>query len=106
MPDLEWIKANTDVEVAEIAQTYLGMKENGFGDRVRKMTIDGETKYYYTSKKSVSSMSRIEIESEISKEEYDNFLDMLYGKFGKSIVEKFCEFFKNKKKKTAAQATV
>lgn len=76
MPDLEWIKANTDVEVAEIAQTYLGMKENGFGDRVRMMTIDGNTKYYYTSKKSVSHMSRIEIESEITKEEYDNFLMM------------------------------
>lgn len=74
MPDLEWIKANTNVDVAEISQTYLGMKDNGFGDRVRKMTIDGETKYYHTSKKSVSHMSRIEIESEITEDEYNNFL--------------------------------
>lgn len=74
MPDLEWIKANTKVEVAEISQTYLGMKDNGFGDRVRMMTIDGNTKYYHTSKKSVSNMSRIEIESEITKEEYDKYL--------------------------------
>ena len=38
------------------------------------MTIKGNTKYYHTSKKSVSRMSRIEIESEITKEEYDKIL--------------------------------
>ena len=74
MPDLEWIKANTKVDIAEISQTYLGMKDNGFGDRVRKMTIDGNTKYYHTSKKSISNMSRIEIEKEITKKEYDDIL--------------------------------
>ena len=30
------------------------------------------------------------------KEEYDNFLDMLYGKFGKSIVEKFLKPYNEK----------
>lgn len=30
------------------------------------------------------------------KEEYDNFLDMLYGKFGKSIVEKFLQPYNEK----------
>ncbi len=74
MPDLKWIMENTDVTVAQITQTYLGKKKDGFGDRVRKMTIDGQTKYYYTSKKSISNMSRIEIEKEISKEQYEAYL--------------------------------
>lgn len=74
MPDLEWIKANTKVKIAEISQTYLGMKDDGFGDRVRMMTVEGKTKYFHTSKKSISNMSRIEIEKEIKKEEYDKFL--------------------------------
>ena len=70
MPDLEWIKKNTNCQVAEISQTYLGFKRKGYGDRVRKMTINGITKYFYTSKKSLTDMTRIELEKEISEKEY------------------------------------
>lgn len=73
-PDLEWIVKNTDVKVAKIAQTYLGLKKDGFGERVRKMTINNVTKYYYTSKKSLSNMTRIEIENEISREKYYEYM--------------------------------
>ncbi len=34
--------------------------------------------------------------NKIEKENYDNFLDMLYGKFGKSIVEKFLKPYNEK----------
>ena len=70
MPDLSWIEKNTNCKIAEISQTYLGFKQDGYGDRVRKMTIDGTSKYFYTSKKSISDMTRIEIEKEISEQEY------------------------------------
>ncbi|MBQ9280360.1 MAG: hypothetical protein IJ215_04900 [Clostridia bacterium] len=83
MPDLEWIKENTDCKIAEISQTYLGFKKNGYGDRVRKMTIDGETKYYYTSKKSLSDMTRIELEREIPEKEYLDNLNA--NKWGKTL---------------------
>lgn len=73
-PDLEWIVKNTDVKVAKIAQTYLGLKKDGFGERVRKMTINNVTKYYHTSKKSLSNMTRIEIEKEISREKYYEYM--------------------------------
>ena len=68
MPDLEWIKKNTDCTVANIFQTYLGFKKDGYGDRVRKMIINNQTKYYHTSKKSLTDMTRIELENEISEE--------------------------------------
>ena len=44
MPDLEWIEKNTNVKVAKISQTYLGLKKDGFGERVRKMTINNVMK--------------------------------------------------------------
>lgn len=76
MPDLEWIEKNTDVKVAKISQTYLGLKKDGFGERVRKMTINNITKYYHTSKKSLSNMTRIEIENEISRNKYYEYMSL------------------------------
>lgn len=76
MPDLEWIEKNTNVKVAKISQTYLGLKKDGFGERVRKMTINDVTKYYHTSKKSLSNMTRIEIEKEISRTKYYEYMSL------------------------------
>ena len=73
-PNLKWIRENTDCTVAGIIQTYLGKNEAGFGNRVRRMKINGTMKYYHTAKKSVSGITRIEIEKEISKEEYEKYL--------------------------------
>lgn len=74
MPDLRWIEENTNCKIAKITQTYLGFKKNGFGDRVRRMTIDGKTRFFHTSKKSLSDMTRIEFEKEISKRTYYDLL--------------------------------
>ena len=75
MPDLNWIVENTECKIAYIVQTYLGKNESGFGNRVRRMKVDNEVKYYHTAKKSVSGITRIEIEKEISKAEYERFLE-------------------------------
>ena len=75
MPNLKWIRENTDCTVAGIIQTYLGKNEAGFGNRVRRMKINGTMKYYHTAKKSVSGITRIEIEKEISNAEYERFLE-------------------------------
>ncbi len=75
MPDLKWIVENTECKIAYIVQTYLGKNESGFGNRVRRMKVDNEVKYYHTAKKSVSGITRIEIEKEISKAEYERFLE-------------------------------
>ena len=74
MPDLEWIKQNTNCKIAKISQTYLGRAKNGYGNRVRRMTINGKTKFYHTSKKSISDMTRIELEKEITQNEYNAYL--------------------------------
>lgn len=74
-PDLEWIKKNTKCEVVQIVQTYLGRNSEGFGNRVREMEIGGVKKYFHTAKKSLSGITRIELEKEISKKDYDNYLE-------------------------------
>lgn len=74
MPDLKWIEKNTDVIIAEISQTYLGIIKDGFGERVRRFVVDDKVKYYHTAKKSLSDMTRIEIEKEITKEEYQEYM--------------------------------
>ncbi len=56
MPDLNWIVENTECKIAYIVQTYLGKNESGFGNRVRRMKVDNEVKYYHTAKKSVSGI--------------------------------------------------
>lgn len=74
-PDLEWIKNNTDCEVLEIVQTYLGRNQEGFGNRVREIKINGVKKYFHTAKKSLSGITRIELEKEITKLEYEKHLE-------------------------------
>lgn len=74
MPDLAWLEKQDFVQIAYIAQTYLGKNRNGYGRRVRLMEISGEKKYYHTAKKSLHGFTRVEIEKEISKQEYDEYL--------------------------------
>lgn len=74
-PDLHWIEKNTDCEIVQIVQTYLGRNAEGFGNRVREMKIQGVKKYFHTAKKSLSGITRIELEKEISKKEYEKYLE-------------------------------
>ena len=75
MPDLKWIEKNTECEIIPMVQTYLGKNSEGFGNRVREIKINGIKKYLLTAKKSLSGITRIEYEKEISKKEYDKFLE-------------------------------
>lgn len=74
MPDLVWIEKNTNCEIVQIVQTYLGKNSEGFGNRVREMEVKGVKKYFHTAKKSLSGITRIELEKEISKVDYDKYL--------------------------------
>ena len=58
---------------SEITQTYL-VAEKGATERVRMRTEDGETRYTHTVKRRISSLSAIEEEKEISREEYELLL--------------------------------
>ena len=57
----------------EITQTYLKEKD-GVEPRVRKRKENGKYVYFLTTKRFVSVNERVEIEKEITKEEYDTLL--------------------------------
>ena len=57
----------------EITQTYLKEK-GGLEPRVRKREENGKYVYFLTTKRFVSVNERVEIEKEITKEEYESLL--------------------------------
>lgn len=62
-------------EMSEITQTYLSGSAAGFSERVRKRGANGAFTYTHTRKTHINDMRRIEIEEEISREEYAKLLE-------------------------------
>lgn len=75
-PDVSIFQNQPDYRCQKITQLYLelpqGMDENGTRCRIRSITERGETKYTKTFKTSITDMTRIEIENEISEEEFSS----------------------------------
>lgn len=69
MPDLSEL---AQMKASDISQTYL-TGPNG-DERIRKRVYENETVYTHTRKTPISNMSRIELEEEISEDEYKNLL--------------------------------
>ncbi len=73
-PDVLVLESQPDYRCQEMTQLYLelpvGLDENGTRCRIRSATKKGETKYTKTFKTSITDMTRVEIESEISEEEF------------------------------------
>lgn len=75
-PDINMLKKQPLYKCQEMTQLYLelpiGMDENGTRCRIRSITDNDGTRYIKTFKTSVSDMTRIEIESEITKNEFSH----------------------------------
>lgn len=57
----------------DIEQIYLIKTDPAVQRRIRSMTTDGVTKYFYTEKRFISAATREENEQEITREEYEKF---------------------------------
>ena len=73
MPDRAFLRTLPGCRVLSIEQTYL-TKDSEFRARVRKTVCDGITVYTHTAKKALSEATRVELEREIGREEYEAFL--------------------------------
>ncbi|MGM9588489.1 MAG: CYTH domain-containing protein [Candidatus Limivicinus sp.] len=71
-PDMDLL--NSRAEKTEITQTYLKTRD-GRTERVRKRGFDGAYVYTHTQKTRISDVKRIELEREISEEEYTRLLE-------------------------------
>ena len=72
-PDKKMLEELSNGNFSDISQTYLS-SEKGISERVRARTRAGKTVYTHNTKIKLSSMKRIEMEDEITKEEYDELL--------------------------------
>lgn len=61
-------------DVSEIVQTYLLPGKDGGTERVRKRGKGDKFTYTHTIKKRISDVRRVEIENEVSEEEYKELL--------------------------------
>lgn len=59
-------------EKTDIEQIYLKKSDPDIQRRIRSMSKNGETKYYYTEKRFISASVREENEQEITAEEYED----------------------------------
>jgi len=91
LPTKEQLQVHECVK-SQIVQTYLRRNVPEIERRIRQRGIDGEYSYYYTEKKSISDVSRGEVERKITQTEYLNLLTE-----GTATVRKdrYCFFYEN-----------
>ena len=77
MPDVSLLEKQPLYMRIEMEQAYLRDRGDNSGMRIRKSTLNGKTSYKKTYKKSISFMTRIEIDDDISEQTWK---DLLFNK--------------------------
>lgn len=69
-PNLAELSELVSIEVIDILQTYLISENKNTERRIRQFGKNGNYSYYYTEKKEITALKRVEIERCITKDEY------------------------------------
>lgn len=70
-PDMNWVENYPGMEKAELTQIYYSTEADG-RNRVRCWKTAAGEKYFLTKKQRITGMVHIEVEREITKEEFEN----------------------------------
>ncbi|MEF2918867.1 MAG: hypothetical protein U0O22_00160 [Acutalibacteraceae bacterium] len=70
MPDISVLESQPMYMKIEMTQVYLNNQGATSGMRIRKSTINGKTSYKKTYKKSITNVTRIELEDDITEQEW------------------------------------
>lgn len=89
-PDVSLLEQMPKYDKTDIAQTYIKTEKDGLPGRIRKRGKDGSYKYTLTYKKDVTSVTRIEIEEEISEERYNSLLKSARESFATVLKQRCC----------------
>lgn len=71
IPDLEVLKNQPNYNSSAIEQMYIADNGEYKGGRIRKREYASGCKYYKTYKENINGLSKFEVESEITAEEYN-----------------------------------
>jgi len=74
MPDISFLEKCAD-KIYYITQSYIGKNTDGFNCRIRKAIENGKAMFYYTEKKNISKIKRIENECFIDEQTYNTLFD-------------------------------
>lgn len=74
IPDLSIIEKQQLYMKIDMEQIYLRNSGSTSGMRIRKSTLNGKTSYKKTYKKSITNITRIEIEDDISEQTWKDFM--------------------------------
>ena len=74
MPDVTVLEQQPVYTRIEMEQAYLKNQGENAGMRVRKSVIKGKAIYKKTFKKNITSVTRVEIEDDITEEAYNEYL--------------------------------
>ena len=70
MPDLGTLRMQPGYSSSSIEQMYIFDSGNSSRDRIRKRVFEDHVEYWKTHKENINGISKIEIENEITEEEY------------------------------------
>lgn len=76
LPELDVIKKCACYTDSFIEQTYIESHREGVFGRVRRRECAGNVIYYHTTKEDITAVTRVEIEKEIDKAEYEELLEL------------------------------
>ncbi|MDO4982923.1 MAG: hypothetical protein Q4E35_05135 [Eubacteriales bacterium] len=91
-PDMAWLASNAESSL--IVQTYL-VSEEGLTARVRKREWADRCVYYYTEKRHISAVTKMEYEKEIGREEYESLLEREDTDRKPVVKERWCLEYKD-----------
>lgn len=91
MPDLSLLDVRREVNILQI---YLENGEGGSQRRVRKIIEKGDTRYVFTEKIFITPVTRKEMESEITREEFVKLLDQVRRDCVPIEKTRFCIYYK------------
>ncbi len=70
-PDISEFSNFNFTSISEIEQIYLKSENSFLGERIRKRVFEEKIEYTHTKKQKITNLKRIEIEKEITEEEYN-----------------------------------
>ena len=91
-PDMEWLAVHA--EKSSIVQTYLASEEYVTA-RVRKREWADRCVYYYTEKKLITAVTKMEYEREIDREEYESLLAKADRDRKSVLKDRYCLAYKD-----------
>lgn len=93
-PSFEELQQYVSLTQVDIVQTYLIPNDESTERRVRQRGQNGNFFYYYTEKRKISSLKRVEIEKKITEKEYIQYLTQIDTSVSPVVKKRYCFAYK------------